>query len=121
MSIVAAAAAAISHIPNSRSSPCLTCRLKSPKPISFHPFPNKKPVLPGVFLSRMADFEKIKGLDPKPMTEMSTAAAFRSGDGDEDGGYLETETILRSGSSEIGRELELGRFESALNQSVSAN
>lgn len=113
MSVVAAAAA-VSYIPTCRSSSRLTCRLKSPKPISFRKFPSTKSVVNRVFLSRMSGFEKT-------MTEMSTAAAFRSSDGDEDGGYLETQTILRSGSSEIGRELELGGLQSAMNQSVSAN
>ncbi|RWR94095.1 lipid phosphate phosphatase epsilon 2, chloroplastic-like protein [Cinnamomum micranthum f. kanehirae] len=109
MSVVAAAAA-VSYIPTFRSSSRLTCRLKSPKPISFHKFPTTKSVVKGVFLSRMSGFKNT-------MTEMSTAAAFRSSDGDEDAGYLETQTILRSRSSEIGRELELGGLQSAMNQS----
>eukprot|EP00268_Persea_americana_P003927 TRINITY_DN11212_c0_g3_i1.p1 TRINITY_DN11212_c0_g3~~TRINITY_DN11212_c0_g3_i1.p1 ORF type:complete len:292 (-),score=44.16 TRINITY_DN11212_c0_g3_i1:74-949(-) len=114
---LAAAAAAVSCIPTFKSSSCLTCLLKSPKPISFHKFPTTKSVVEGVFLSRISMFGKIRGFESKPMTEMSTAAAFRSSDGDEDGGYLETQTILRSGSSEIGRELELGGLQSAMNQS----
>lgn len=111
--LVVAAAAAVSYIPTFRSSR-LTCSLKLPKPISFSKFPTTKSVVKGFFLSRMSGFEK-------NMTEMSTAAAFRSSDGDEDGGYLETQTILGSGSSEIGRELGLGGLQSAMNQSVSAN